>query len=80
MVPGFDKPSFALRSEKELIASPNAVAIGFEKRMDLTGSNAEEAMTTVAEVRLDNGLEDGRRRTKERDRRKERRTRGDMED
>lgn len=38
MEPGFDRPSLALRSEKELIASPIVIASGFARARDRTES------------------------------------------
>lgn len=39
MVPGLDRPSLALRSEKELRASPIVTATGLEKRMERIASS-----------------------------------------
>ena len=44
MVPGLDRPSLALLSEKELRASPTIAATGLVKKMDCNESMVAEAM------------------------------------
>ena len=50
----------ALRSLKELRASPKALARGLEKRAVLTGSNAAAEAIVTEERRSEDGDDDGR--------------------
>lgn len=65
MVPGLERPSFDLRSEKELRASPNVRERGLEKTAVLRRSIAEAMMAEVGAATGRTATESGEKRAPE---------------